>query len=397
MSLQKMTDDELHVSTVRVAEKQREITLELLSHLNEIERRRLYSRYNSSSLHDYCVNELKMTSGTACHHMNAARLLKQMPEVKEKVLSGAIAVTTIAQAEAFFKREARSGHKFEVNEKRDLLSQLESKSTREADKILIKHSSQPEIHLKEKITQKTESLTEVRLHLDEETMESLNRLKEIWSHAMPFSSYGDLIKRALAVALEKNDPMKKAERSEVRRARLQQKAQQQTQQEIRQKAPAVGSELESGAKKLLNESEENPVPVQSACSKKISSTPALGLEESQKVGQTGTGTGTGTANGRGTAPTPALASTPALGLTPAPTKAQTRRLIWKRDQFQCTYRDPRTGERCKARHFLEEDHILPRAMGGAYTLENIRLRCRAHNQRHAIECYGESKMQMYLN
>jgi hypothetical protein len=313
-----------------------------------------------------------MTSGTACHHMNAARLLKQMPEVKEKVLSGAIAVTTIAQAEAFFKREARSGHKFEVNEKRDLLSQLESKSTREADKILIKHSSQPEIHLKEKITQKTESLTEVRLHLDEETMESLNRLKEIWSHAMPFASYGDLIKRALAVALEKNDPMKKAERSEVRRARLQQKAQQQTQQEIRQKAPALGS------------------------------------EKSQKVAETGTGTGTGTetqtetgtgtATGDGSAPTPALASTPALGLTPAPTtKAETRRLIWTRDQFQCTYRDPRTGERCKARHFLEEDHILPRAMGGAYTLENIRLRCRAHNQRHAIECYGESKMQMYLN
>ena len=47
----KMSDNELHVSAVQTAEKERKITLALLRHLNEIERRHLYSKFSVSSLH----------------------------------------------------------------------------------------------------------------------------------------------------------------------------------------------------------------------------------------------------------------------------------------------------------------------------------------------------------
>lgn len=77
-------------------------------------------------------------------------------------------------------------------------------------------------------------------------------------------------------------------------------------------------------------------------------------------------------------------------------RAEIKREVWRRDQAQCTWRDPRTGERCSTKHFVEEDHIIPKAMGGEYSVENLRLRCRAHNQRHAIDCYGVSKMRERL-
>jgi len=318
MNLREMTDDQLHVSTLKTADRQREVTLDLLNHLNEVERRHLFSKFNCSSLHGYCVQELKMTSGTACRHIDAARLLKQVPQLEAKLLDGTIAMTTIANAESFFKREARSGNRFDTEKKQTVLAKLESISTKEAEKVLIAHSSKPEIHLKEKVTQKTENLVELKVHLDEETMAMLERLKEIWSHAMPHATFGDMIKRAAKEAVEKNDPLKKAERSEAR----------------------------------ANKPKEPKTP------------------------------STGSSNG-----TP-----PSTG-----SKAEIRRQVWKRDQAQCTFVDPRTGERCGAKHFVEEDHIVPKAMGGQYTTENIRLRCRAHNQRHAINCYGNKKMRQFLN
>jgi len=37
---------------------------------------------------------------------------------------------------------------------------------------------------------------------------------------------------------------------------------------------------------------------------------------------------------------------------------------------------------------LEIDHILPQAKGGASTVDNLRVRCRAHNRLAAEEEFG---------
>ena len=51
--------------------------------------------------------------------------------------------------------------------------------------------------------------------------------------------------------------------------------------------------------------------------------------------------------------------------------------VWKRDGGQCTYVGE-NGHRCTSRKFLEFHHVVPYAMGGEATVENIQLRCRAH-------------------
>jgi hypothetical protein len=70
--------------------------------------------------------------------------------------------------------------------------------------------------------------------------------------------------------------------------------------------------------------------------------------------------------------------------------------VGARDEGKCTFTDE-AGKRCGSTYFIEEDHIIPKAMGGDYSVENIRLRCRAHNQRHAINTYGMKKMNEHLN
>jgi 5-methylcytosine-specific restriction endonuclease McrA len=64
--------------------------------------------------------------------------------------------------------------------------------------------------------------------------------------------------------------------------------------------------------------------------------------------------------------------------------AAVRRVVRERDGGQCTYISD-SGKRCPARTLLEFDHEVPVARGGEATAENIRLRCRGHNQ-YAAEC-----------
>ena len=57
--------------------------------------------------------------------------------------------------------------------------------------------------------------------------------------------------------------------------------------------------------------------------------------------------------------------------------ADVRRRVWKRDGGQCAFVG--TQGRCTERGFLEFHHVVPYADGGESTVENLELRCRAHN------------------
>jgi hypothetical protein len=70
----------------------------------------------------------------------------------------------------------------------------------------------------------------------------------------------------------------------------------------------------------------------------------------------------------------------------------TRRKVFERDGLQCTYVSP-DGRRCEARAFLELDHAEPRACGGGDGPENLRIRCRAHNQLWAEQAFGREYVE----
>jgi len=69
-----------------------------------------------------------------------------------------------------------------------------------------------------------------------------------------------------------------------------------------------------------------------------------------------------------------------------------RREVWARDGGRCTFTGA-AGRQCGANRGLEFDHVQPVARGGAATVENLRLRCRAHNQLEADRAFGAGFMQ----
>jgi hypothetical protein len=70
--------------------------------------------------------------------------------------------------------------------------------------------------------------------------------------------------------------------------------------------------------------------------------------------------------------------------------AAVRREVWMRDDGQCAFVAP-NGRRCAERAFLEFHHVEPYAAGGRATVENIALRCRAHNGYEAQLFFGQSR------
>ena len=70
-------------------------------------------------------------------------------------------------------------------------------------------------------------------------------------------------------------------------------------------------------------------------------------------------------------------------------KAEIQRQVWRRDNGQCT--------NCGSAYAVQEDHRKPKAKGGRYTLENMRLFCRSCNQRAAVKHFGVEKMARHLS
>jgi hypothetical protein len=74
--------------------------------------------------------------------------------------------------------------------------------------------------------------------------------------------------------------------------------------------------------------------------------------------------------------------------------AAVRREVWARDGGRCTFQGPE-GHRCDSRWQLELDHVEPFALGGATSVDKLRLRCRAHNMLHAEAVYGREHMDLF--
>jgi len=71
--------------------------------------------------------------------------------------------------------------------------------------------------------------------------------------------------------------------------------------------------------------------------------------------------------------------------------AKVKRAVWLRDGGRCAF-VAKNGRRCTERRFLEFHHVEPYGVGGGVTVDNIELRCRAHNLREAALFFGEARV-----
>jgi len=130
MNLQNLTDAQLLNGTKAWVEKERTALHTVLLHLYEIERRRLFSSLKYSSLFAYVTEELKYSEAEAIRRISAMRLMRELPQIEQKISSGDLSLTNLGLAKQVFSKKAHT-----KDEKLELIRLLEGKSTREAQKI----------------------------------------------------------------------------------------------------------------------------------------------------------------------------------------------------------------------------------------------------------------------
>ena len=197
MHLQKLSDSNLLVSTRRAAAHEREATLQVLLHLHEVERRRLYLERGYPSLFEFCIQELGYCAGSAQIRIESMRLLRDLPSkserarVMEKLDSGTLKLTQLSAVQRHSRTVKAQGGKVEASEKVALLEILSNRSTRETEKIVMEtlRISPPEG-------------VELKVHLDPETMALLEEFKALTSHSNPHGNASAAFKHALKLGLE---------------------------------------------------------------------------------------------------------------------------------------------------------------------------------------------------
>src|SRR5690606_18818366 len=101
-----LSDSQLEQTLQNAVTKENELKIQILHLLAEVERRRLYSK-SYPSLFEYCVKVLKYSCAAAQRRIDSMRAMKLIPEIEEKIVSGELNLSSIAQAQSFFRQETK--------------------------------------------------------------------------------------------------------------------------------------------------------------------------------------------------------------------------------------------------------------------------------------------------
>src|SRR6476661_7903953 len=98
--LSKISNLELLEKTKALVLHERKVMREVLEHLEEIDRRKLYALEGYSSLFQYAETALGYTPNEAYTRISSMRLMRQLPEIKEKIEEGSLNITTLSLAQS---------------------------------------------------------------------------------------------------------------------------------------------------------------------------------------------------------------------------------------------------------------------------------------------------------
>lgn len=186
MNLKNISDNELLRKIEELAQKERELLTDVLQHLREIERRRLFSSLGFSSLFSYAVAKLGYSEDQAYRRINAMRLLREIPEIEEKIQAGTISLSNLSLAQSFFRQE-----KLNPVQKLEFIGKLENKSSRDAEKMVAALRDAPVI--RDAVRPVGEHLVEFKFVGPERLKEKLEKLKGLRAHSNPGCSMAELI------------------------------------------------------------------------------------------------------------------------------------------------------------------------------------------------------------
>jgi len=217
----KQKNNELLISDLKsLITQERSTLIEIIDHLREVERRKLYLQQGHPSLFSWVTECLGYSEGAAQRRIQAMRLVQDLPELEDKISSGKLSLCVASQLQTYLrrndkKRREEKTEKLSKVEKLDLVSRLAGTSARKCEQALAQIS--PEMALpREKTRPITEEISQISFVASRKLIQKFERLKSLTSHQNPGGSYEKLFTHLAAIGLEKLDPVARQNRREHR-------------------------------------------------------------------------------------------------------------------------------------------------------------------------------------
>ncbi len=405
-SLKSLSDKELltQIQTLRRCEHLS--TIDILLHLNEVERRKLHLKHGYTSLYDYCVKHLRYSSSGASRRVAVARCIGQHPEVLDLLRSQKLNVTGVSLVASVLREDNKA----------KILESIQGKSQSEIDAIAARY--RPPIAFADRVKSvrvvvpehvpptrggtegvnhassqgaceksnyahygqreslsdctvtengsgngrvvRTEQKLLIQFLADKAFMKKYEEVRALLSQRLSATSFEAVFEALIQEFLERHSPSR-------RKARRDKKTQ------AHRSASEARRDKKTEAHGPASEARRDSRKTKSARPK------ARPHEATPKSGSRHI-------------PAAPHEATPERESRHIP--AAVRDHVFVRDKGRCTYVS-KTGKRCGSTQALQIDHIRPFTRGGANTPSNLRLLCAKHNRLAAQEVFGEDFMKCF--
>ena len=397
--LKSLADDQLLAGLASIVRRRNQITAEFLAYLAELDERQLFLDLGFPSLFEYCLVTLGLCESTAGRHIAAARVCRNHPQVFSMVASGALHASALSLLRKHLTPE-NAGELFEL---------CTHRSARKVEELLAARFARPDVRdlvrrlprfaIPEAVPPAQAGFTlNVGCSAEQSPTEAPSREPT----EAPSREPPAVLEKAPIEALSREPPAATKPEDAPKPRRLEPlstdrygvhfTADGEFRELLERVRGLAGHRLPSGDLMTLikrgleayeRELEKERFAVGSKSRRRCGVAPASGELSAPDPPQLD--------------PPKPDGPQPDLQQTPSPRRkrhypAEVAREVFLRDGKQCSYVAP-DGRRCGARRCLELDHIEPWAVGGEGTIENLRLRCRAHNQRHARQYFGVARVE----
>jgi Restriction endonuclease len=178
MNFDNMTDDEVELSLRTNVASERKILHVILEHIREVDSRGLHLKRAFSSLKEYLISEYGYSGSPADRRIEAAQLMKDVPDIAVKVRDGELNLSQIGEVHYAIKQKERiSRVKVTVEEKHVLIESVVGLTTREAQQGLSLILDIP-VRKFEKVQVQQDGSVQVTLWLSKDAFASLNDHKD---------------------------------------------------------------------------------------------------------------------------------------------------------------------------------------------------------------------------
>jgi 5-methylcytosine-specific restriction endonuclease McrA len=361
--LRTLSDSDLLFHVQLAVRGERAMTIKVLHHLNEIQRRKLYLELGYRSLFDYCIRRLKYSASAAGRRIQAARCIRRYPEVLELLRERELSLSTIALIEPILTD----------SNKATILERVRGKSHRAVERVAseyrapvayrdrvrpVRVAAPPSVNIDGALFERelkrfapgagtsgeastpgddltpgagndwVEQKLLVQFLASDELMAKFEEAKALLSHRSGDGSFAEVLAIILEEFLERHSPTARQARREVRKSRK---------TEARRTSAAADPTPDVHSRRRECKAGNHPsrhIPV------------------------------------------------------------EVRDEVFVRDGGACTFA-ARDGTRCGSTRSLQIDHIRPYAAGGTHDPSNLRLLCAAHNRLAAERTLGKDSIKRF--